>query len=76
MDALKLFRNIFQVISSALLIWQLWNAITKYLSNPKIISESFKPFKNVSPPSIILCQESQHDWLTAQKLGYHHNQTT
>ncbi len=71
MDALKLCRNILQVISSALLIWQLWKAMTKYLSNLKIISESFKPFKNVSPPSIILCQESQYDWLTAQKLGYH-----
>ena len=70
MQLLKACRNFLQVAAFALLFWQIGNALDKFISNPTVISTTYKPIESITPPLITVCQIGQYDWNKAEELGY------
>ena len=70
MQLLKAGRNFLQVAAFALLLWQMGNAIVKYISNPTVTSTSHRNIESITPPLITICQTGQYDWERAEEQGY------
>ena len=71
MQLLKACRNFLQIAAFALLLWQMGNALLKFISNPIVTSTSYKNIESITPPLITVCQIGQYDWKKAEELGYH-----
>ena len=70
MQPLKVCRSLLQVAAFALLLWQMGNALAKFISNPTVTSTSYKNIENITPPLITICQTGQYDWERGKELGY------
>ena len=70
MQPLKVCRSLLQVAAFALLLWQMGNAVAKFISNPTVTSTSYKNIESITPPLITICQTGQYDWGRGEELGY------
>ncbi len=70
MQLLKVCRSLLQVTAFALLLWQMGNALVKFISNPLVTSTSNKNIESITPPLITICQIGQYEWERSKELGY------
>ena len=67
---LKNLRKIFQIIAFGVFIFQMHQAIMKYVSKPIVTEKSSEATTNIQKPLIYVCQDNQFNYSRARELGY------
>ena len=63
-------RTIFQLLAFGIFLYQMHQAILKYLSKPLVTERSTEPIETINKPLMYICQENQFNYTRAQELGY------
>ena len=63
-------RIFIQIIAFGIFLFQMQNAITKYVQKPIVQQTSTTSFQNIEKPVIYICQDGQFSYKKAEEFGY------